>query len=106
MVDLGSGRQALLTDTVGFIRKLPHHLIASFRSTLEEAREAEEAAAAEKPDVEELIRQAYLRTLSRFPDQYEMEIANRYIREGEALTDGLRGLLWALLNTREFIVNH
>jgi GTP-binding protein HflX len=40
-VELGSGHQALVTDTVGFIRKLPHHLIASFRSTLEEAREAD-----------------------------------------------------------------
>jgi len=39
-VDLGQGHRALLTDTVGFIRKLPHHLVASFRSTLEEAREA------------------------------------------------------------------
>lgn len=40
-VDVGRGYQVLLTDTVGFIRKLPHHLVASFRSTLEEAREAE-----------------------------------------------------------------
>jgi len=40
-VELGSGYHALLTDTVGFIRKLPHHLVASFRSTLEEAREAD-----------------------------------------------------------------
>src|SRR5438034_8220503 len=32
---------ALLTDTVGFIRKLPHHLVASFRSTLSEATEAD-----------------------------------------------------------------
>ncbi len=40
-VPLGDGYEALLTDTVGFIRKLPHHLIASFRSTLEEAREAD-----------------------------------------------------------------
>ena len=40
-VDLRSGYEALLTDTVGFIRKLPHHLVASFRSTLEEAREAD-----------------------------------------------------------------
>ena len=40
-VELGSGYSALLTDTVGFIRKLPHHLVASFRSTLEEAREAD-----------------------------------------------------------------
>jgi len=41
LVALGGGREALVTDTVGFIRKLPHHLIASFRSTLEEAREAD-----------------------------------------------------------------
>jgi GTPase len=40
-VELGSGHEALLTDTVGFIRKLPHDLVASFRSTLEEAREAD-----------------------------------------------------------------
>ena len=40
-VDLGGGYQALMTDTVGFIRKLPHHLVASFRSTLEEAGEAD-----------------------------------------------------------------
>ena len=31
----------LLTDTVGFIRKLPHHLVASFRATLEETRDAD-----------------------------------------------------------------
>lgn len=40
-VDLGAGYEALITDTVGFIRKLPHHLVASFRSTLEEAKEAD-----------------------------------------------------------------
>ncbi len=40
-VDLGEGFDTLVTDTVGFIRKLPHHLVASFRSTLEEAREAD-----------------------------------------------------------------
>lgn len=37
-LNLESGRQILLTDTVGFIRKLPHHLVEAFRSTLEEAR--------------------------------------------------------------------
>jgi len=40
-VDVGEGYTVLLTDTVGFIRKLPHHLVASFRATLAEAREAE-----------------------------------------------------------------
>ena len=40
-VDLGDGTHARVTDTVGFIRKLPHHLVASFRATLEEARGAD-----------------------------------------------------------------
>ena len=40
-VELEAGYRALVTDTVGFIRKLPHHLVASFRATLEEAREAD-----------------------------------------------------------------
>ncbi len=40
-VDLGDHQSALITDTVGFIRKLPHHLVASFRATLEEVREAD-----------------------------------------------------------------
>lgn len=38
---LESGQQILLTDTVGFIRKLPHHLIDAFKSTLEEAKYAD-----------------------------------------------------------------
>lgn len=40
-VDVGGGCRFRLTDTVGFIRKLPHHLVASFRATLEEARAAD-----------------------------------------------------------------
>jgi GTP-binding protein HflX len=40
-VDLGENNQVLLTDTVGFIRKLPHHLVASFRATLEEVKDAD-----------------------------------------------------------------
>ena len=41
VIDLGPGGRVLLTDTVGFIRKLPHHLVASFRATLEEATNAD-----------------------------------------------------------------
>jgi GTP-binding protein HflX len=40
-VDLGGDNSLLVTDTVGFIRKLPHHLVASFKSTLEEVTEAD-----------------------------------------------------------------
>lgn len=37
VLDLGNGQDILLTDTVGFISKLPHHLVDAFKSTLEEA---------------------------------------------------------------------
>ena len=37
-LELESGQEIMLTDTVGFIRKLPHHLVDAFRSTLEEAK--------------------------------------------------------------------
>lgn len=40
-IDLGESAKVLLTDTVGFIRKLPHNLVASFRATLEEVNEAD-----------------------------------------------------------------
>ncbi len=40
-VHVGENYRVRLTDTVGFIRKLPHHLVASFRATLEEARQAD-----------------------------------------------------------------
>lgn len=40
MVRLSQVHRILLSDTVGFIRKLPHHLVASFQSTLDEVREA------------------------------------------------------------------
>ena len=41
LVPLNPSIQILMTDTVGFIRKLPHHLVASFKSTLEEVTEAD-----------------------------------------------------------------
>jgi GTP-binding protein HflX len=58
-VDLGDGTHARVTDTVGFIRKLPHHLVASFRATLEEARDADvllHVVDASHPDWEGQIR--------------------------------------------------
>jgi GTP-binding protein HflX len=58
-VDLSEGAHARVTDTVGFIRKLPHHLVASFRATLEEARDADvllHVVDASHPDWEGQIR--------------------------------------------------
>ena len=59
---LESGQEILLTDTVGFIRKLPHHLIQAFRSTLEEARYADillHVVDCSNPDVESQMHIVY-----------------------------------------------
>ena len=40
-IELADNKTFLLTDTVGFVSKLPHHLVKAFRSTLEEARDAD-----------------------------------------------------------------
>ena len=55
---LEDNRTILLTDTVGFIRKLPHHLIEAFKSTLEEAKYADfllHVIDASSPDFEDQI---------------------------------------------------
>ena len=62
------GHEILLTDTVGFIRKLPHHLVDAFRSTLEEARYADLVlhvvdAAGREPDTQMAVVYEKLRRL-------------------------------------------
>ncbi len=61
------------------------------------------AKSKEKP--EELVRQAYLRSLSRLPSEREVGVALGYIKDSPSQAAGLRDLMWALLNTKEFIVN-
>lgn len=58
LLSLPSGKEVILTDTVGFIRRLPHHLVAAFRSTLEHVREADlllHVIDASHPEAEEQI---------------------------------------------------
>jgi hypothetical protein len=58
------------------------------------------------PDSDALIHEAFLRTLSRFPTEQEMKTAKSDVAVARDLATGIRDLLWALLNTREFMVNH
>jgi hypothetical protein len=60
-----------------------------------------------EPDaVKLLVETAYLRTLSRFPAPEELATATQYVVDEGNLTTGLQDVLWALVNTKEFIVNH
>ncbi|MCA9047848.1 MAG: DUF1553 domain-containing protein, partial [Planctomycetaceae bacterium] len=60
----------------------------------------------ELQNVSAVIETAYLRTLSRKPTPEETKTAAEYIAAAKHPVDGLRGVLWALVNTKEFIVNH
>ncbi len=54
----------------------------------------------------QLVKTAYLRTLNRYPDDHEQTQALAYLNDSTNVASGLRDLLWALVNTEEFIVNH
>ncbi|QDV37357.1 DUF1549 and DUF1553 domain-containing protein [Tautonia plasticadhaerens] len=53
-----------------------------------------------------LVEEAFLRTLSREPDAAELASSLRYFEGSKDARDGLRGLIWALMNTKEFMTNH
>jgi hypothetical protein len=75
---------------------------------LEDARrEAKQKESKPSPalDHEELVVEAYLRTVGRLPNERELNAAIGYLAESSDTIAGMRDLLWALLNTKEFIVN-
>ena len=75
VLELPGQQQILLTDTVGFIRKLPHHLIEAFKSTLEEAKYADyilHVVDASNPQMDKQMHIVY-ETL------YNLEIKNKTI---------------------------
>ncbi|MCG8648519.1 MAG: DUF1549 and DUF1553 domain-containing protein [Pirellulales bacterium] len=55
-------------------------------------------------DQQSLVRQAWLRTLSRPPNQDESARALDHFKQTDSTVEGLRDLLWALLNTKEFVL--
>lgn len=69
-------------------------------------REVAEDTPLKPMDTASIIRQAYLRTVSRLPTAEETERAEAYFKETSDVAVGTRDLLWALLNTKEFVVNH
>lgn len=58
------------------------------------------------PTADEIVNEVYLRTLSRLPTASELDRSKQHLAESTTLSLGARELMWALLNTKEFIVNH
>ena len=85
------------------------NLAARLKATLKKSGlkpEPEKPVEVAKLDVEPLVRQAYLRTLSRYPSDQELSRSLEYVNSTDKPVDGLKDLMWALINTKEFIVNH
>ena len=97
--------------------KQAENALTFFQKRVDELRKLEQTKPAETSQtksltpedesrVRDIVRQAYLRTLSRPPQDTEMDRALAYYRESGDLAVGSQDLLWALLNTKEFVVNH
>jgi hypothetical protein len=56
--------------------------------------------------VRDILDSAYLRTLVRRPTDREINRSIAYLKESPTAKDGIRDILWALLNTKEFALNH
>jgi len=69
-----------------------------------EIEDAEEAA--KSLDRRDLIRQVWLRTVSRPPTDKEITRAAQHLEASQSLSNGVRDLMWAMLNTKEFLLNH
>jgi len=116
-LELENGEELLFTDTVGFIRKLPHHLIQAFRSTLEEAKYADailHVVDCSNPDMDNQMETVY-ETLQKLDvkdkpivtafnkiDRYESQeplkdgVADRTVRISAKFGQGIQEMLSAV----------
>ena len=57
-------------------------------------------------DQQVLVSEAYLRCVGRLPDPFEIKRATNSLASAETIRTGMEDLVWALLNTKEFVMNH
>lgn len=103
--DCERSNEPSLLQTV-FLRNDPQMLATIDRKGgwLDELRQRDASWLNEHGD--ELIQAAYLRTFSRLPREEEVTVAREHFASTDEPIDGVRDLLWALLNSKEFILNH
>lgn len=63
-------------------------------------------ASSSTPSVDEHIRECYFRTLSRAPDAQELKTCQAFVQASANVSEGLRGVMWVLVNSKEFCLNH
>jgi hypothetical protein len=88
------------------LKELKAKLTKFVAANAQPAKPSAKIAAIAPGDRAKVVREAYLRTLSRYPTPTEAEAAVEHLAGSTDGAKGLRDLLWALLNTKEFITNH
>ncbi len=101
---VGSGIEAMLSDTVGFVRDLPHNLIASFRATLEEATHADlllvvldvsdPAAELQEKAVRTTLDDLFTETSKREGEGYAQPERLLVLNKADRLKDNAQLLIW------------
>ena len=66
----------------------------------------EQADGTSTASINSLVEEAYLRALSRYPDEQESQTSVTFIEESATPAEGVQSLMWALVNTKEFIITH
>ena len=57
-------------------------------------------------DHDSLVEQVWLRTVARLPNNQEKRRAKQHLNTSDTISAGISDLLWAMMNTKEFLLNH
>lgn len=87
-------------------KEIGQPLVSDLAERKAAAEPPQEGAFVEDQQTQSLITQAYQRTLTRPPTDKELETAVNHIQTTGSTIEGLRDVLWALVNTQEFLTNH
>jgi hypothetical protein len=116
LASLEEQKQKLVQQAKAYAKKhgLPFTLVRSAGSLGKEQAVAESGLQASGPSDDRMTEEqalwiaenAYLRTLSRKPNTEELDLAMAFLRTDGNKTAAVEGLMWSLINTKEFILNH
>ena len=59
-----------------------------------------------QPDEQTLVSQVWLRTVGRYPEDEERSRALKHLASSNSIAEGIADLMWAMINTKEFLLNH
>jgi len=92
------------TQTVTFLQSVYLMNDGTIHSLLRKSQWIQDVSkGTENYSTEDLVKETYLRTLNRFPDERELSKCVQHLKKHSKLSEGLKDLMWALLNTKEFL---